>query len=287
MKTAERLRRLEEENRRLRARLATFEGRPPAAPTGFELDLLGVPRVRAVDAEGEAGEVHLRLRRGLRLLAFLATSPGHQAPRSELLEALWPEADPLTIRRNFHPTLSTLRRDLGVAAESPRPIEVRSGVYRLSPAFAWRVDAEELGAALAAGAQAVERGRDEDAVVAWERGWRLYRGPLLEGVEDHAWLDLRREALRARYLELLRGLGEASARLGRTESALDAWRTLLLQEPLQEDAHLAVMRLYAQQGRRDLVRRQFDRMERLLQDELGIEPRLETALEFHRLLRGD
>ncbi len=286
MSTAERLRRLEEENRRLRARLRRLEGGAPESVLGFELDLLGVPRVRVVGKDGRVEEARLRLRRALRLLAFLATSPGQQAPRAELLEALWPEADPLTIRRNFHPTLSALRRDLGVPARGPQPVEVKAGVYRLSPAFAWRLDTEELVAAAAAGAAAAAVGRSEEAVAAWESGWHLYRGPLLDGMEDQPWIEARREALRSRYLDLLRGLGTVQAQLGRVEAALDAWRALLLQESLEEDAHLAVMRLYARQGRRDLVRRQFDRMENLLREELGVEPRLETALEFQRLLQG-
>lgn len=279
-----RMRALQQENRRLRARLAELESRPRGFAQRFDLQLLGVPRVGLVGPDGALTEVRLRLRRALRLLAFLATSPERRAPREELLEALWPDGDPVAIRRNFHPTLSALRRDLGVPSGGPQPIEVRSGVYGLSPAFVWRLDTEAFDHAVQQGREASNDGRFEDAVTAWEHGWKLYRGPLLEGLEDQAWLETRREALARRYLELLRALGEADERLGRTEPALDALRTLLLREPLQEDVHLAIMRLYASQGRRDLVRRQFDRMERLLHDELGVEPRLESSLEYRRLL---
>ena len=41
---------------------------------------------------------------------------------------------------------------------------------------------------------------------------------------------------------------------------MDAYRTVLVEDPLQERIHLAVMRLYAAQGRRDLVRRQYDNL---------------------------
>ena len=44
------------------------------------------------------------------------------------------------------------------------------------------------------------------------------------------------------------------------------------------------MRLYAARGRRDLVRRQYERLSLLLRTELGIEPLPETAEEYHRLM---
>jgi DNA-binding SARP family transcriptional activator len=44
------------------------------------------------------------------------------------------------------------------------------------------------------------------------------------------------------------------------------------------------MRLYGQRGRRDLVRRQYDRLAGLLRQELGVEPLPETSDEYHRLM---
>ena len=44
------------------------------------------------------------------------------------------------------------------------------------------------------------------------------------------------------------------------------------------------MRLYAKQGRRDLVRRQYDQLCRILLEELGLAPMAETAKEYHELM---
>ena len=65
---------------------------------------------------------------------------------------------------------------------------------------------------------------------------------------------------------------------------MDAYRSVLLEDPLQERVHLAVMRLYAHQGRRDLVRKQYDRLCTLLLEELGVEPMPQTTREYHRLM---
>ena len=44
------------------------------------------------------------------------------------------------------------------------------------------------------------------------------------------------------------------------------------------------MRLYAGQGRRDLVRRQYDHLCRVLLEDLGQAPGEETAREYHLLM---
>lgn len=59
---------------------------------------------------------------------------------------------------------------------------------------------------------------------------------------------------------------------------------MLVEDPLQERVHLAVMKLYAQQGRRDLVRRQYDRLCNLLLEELGVAPMPPTTREYHKLM---
>jgi DNA-binding SARP family transcriptional activator len=44
------------------------------------------------------------------------------------------------------------------------------------------------------------------------------------------------------------------------------------------------MRIYALQGRRDLVRRQYDNLCRVYLEELGVSPGDETTAEYHRLM---
>jgi len=44
------------------------------------------------------------------------------------------------------------------------------------------------------------------------------------------------------------------------------------------------MRIYARQGRRDLVRRQYERLTSLLREDLGVEPLAETTDAYQRLM---
>jgi len=142
------------------------------------------------------------------------------------------------------------------------------GVLRLEPA-AISVDACEFQAAL-------DRNNPTTAVT-------LYRGPFLQGYYE-GWVTLRREQYQRRYLDLLRDLGNLYVSLGRNEEAMDAFRSYLIEDPFQESIHVEVMRLYAKQGRRDLVRRQYDQLCRILLEDLGQAPMAGTAKEYHELM---
>ncbi len=271
------------------------EGRPGRR---FILTLFGSPAVREVVAGGrKAGprnagprnagprevEVVWRLRKAFQSVAFLALAPDQRATKEELIDAVWPEASDEAIRKNFHPTLSEARR----ALQAGDAIVFRQGSYRLNPEHGWEVDALRFEELAAAGRELVEgagEGAEARAVELWRRAWRLYRGPLLAEL-DRDWVAPRRETLRRTYLRVLRGLGRLGVGLGRQTLALDAYRSVLLEEPYEERIHLAMMELYARQGRRDLVRRQYVKLQELLAKELNVEPMEETQERYHQLMR--
>ncbi len=301
-----------------KARGKALQGSPQSsASTGpgpvYRLTLLGDPSVRQLaalvsdipdldgaapllagadepvrDPAGADRRLDWRLRRSFQVLAFLASSPGFSARREDVIEAVWPREGEQTIDRNFHPTLSHLRRSLKGSLKSgmPSPLLFRAGIYQLSPEIHWEIDLLDFKRRIEDGRAALERGNLDGpggAVEVWQQAWKLYRGPFLQGHYD-TWVSTRREIYHQLYLELLRDLGSLYVRLDRLDEAMDAYRSVLFEDTLQERIHLAVMRLYASQGRRDLIRKQYDKLCTLLLEELGVEPLPETTQEYHRLI---
>jgi DNA-binding SARP family transcriptional activator len=250
----------------------------------FLLSLLGSPAARRRGPEGET-VVECRLKRSFQVLAYLASSPRLEATRDEVVEAIWPTDGEQTIERNFHPTLSHLRRALegGRSKDEPPSLLLRAGVYRLNPEYDWEVDVLDLVRRVEEGKAAQERGDLLAAADLWRGAWSLYRGPFLQGHYE-AWVAARREIYQKSYLEMLRELGDVYQRLGRVEEAVDAYRSVLVEDPLQEKVHVSLMQLYAGQGRRDMVRRQYDRLCTMLHEELSVAPMPQTTREYHRLM---
>lgn len=263
---------------------ATAPAWSPDQRTVFVLCLLGAPAAKLRGPDGET-PIECRLKRSFQILAYLASSPRLEATRDELMEAIWPTDGEQTIERNFHPTLSHLRRALEGerSKDAPTALLFRSGVYRLNPELDWEVDVLDLVRRFEEGKALQTRGDLPAAADVWRGAWSLYRGPFLQGHYE-AWVAARRESYQKSYLEMLRDLGDVYQRLGRAEDAIDAYRSVLVEDPLQERVHLSLMQLYASQGRRDMVRRQYDRLCTLLLEELGVEPMPATTREYHRLM---
>src|SRR5262249_4710021 len=120
-----------------------------------------------------------------------------------------------------------------------------------------------------------------------ERAVRAYRGDFLEGLvtgEDgfEAWLAAERERLRAVAILALDRLLERRSAMAAPTAARVAMRLLAL-DPLREDVHRLLMRVYAGQGRRAAAIRQYERCAAVLGRDLGVGPEPET-LELHRAL---
>lgn len=258
---------------------------PAAGAASYNVCLLGDPEVREKLPGGGERPLAWRLRRSFKVLAYLASCPGLQAGREELIEAVWPTEGDEKIQNNFHPTLSHLRRTLEGERrrQLPPPLLLRGDIYRLNPEITWDIDQVEFTRLVERGRELAQREELENAVETWRSAWSLYRGPFLSGHYE-SWVTTRREAAQRLYLDMLRDLGDLCVRLDRHTEAMDAYRALLVEDPLQERVHLAVMRLYAREGRRDLVRRQYDRLATLLLEELGVEPLPDTTREYHQMM---
>jgi DNA-binding SARP family transcriptional activator len=249
----------------------------------YSLRLFGLSAVHRLEPGGGEFELGWRLRRAFETVAFLGLAPDHRSSKEELVGAVWPDASDRALAKNFHPTLSEARRTLGGA----RAILFRQGCYHLNPDIAWEVDVHQFETLGLRGRELLAKARgeedQEEVLKVWQSAWRLFRGPLLQN-HDNPWVEEERRRLKHLHLALLCDLGDLAARLHHRTLALDAYRSVLLEDPYEEHIHLAVMRLYAQQGRRDLVRRQYVRLQELLLDELSEEPSIEIREIYHRLM---
>lgn len=127
------------------------------------------------------------------------------------------------------------------------------------------------------------------------RAVELYRGGLLEHffVPDSPtfdeWLLVPRAALQQRAVEALTHLIEIQQCKSTPDlEAIRAYTERILElEPWREEPHRMLMELYAAQGDFDAVLAQFETCRRLLAEQMGVEPSLETVALLKRLRDGD
>jgi predicted ATPase/DNA-binding SARP family transcriptional activator len=221
---------------------------------GAELAVSGRPLVELASAKAAALVVYLAV-----------TGTGHS--RSALAGLLWSDLPEPTARANLRLVLTKLRRVL------PEHLEVtRQAVALASGQPVW-VDAVEV-ARVAAGE------RDGGELLA---AVRLCRGDFLEGFEVPGaplfdeWLVGRRAAVRADMLALMDRAVQLAHDREDTATGIEVARRMLELEPLQEEAHRALMWFLATGGQRSAALAQYETCRYVLREELGIEPSAATV----------
>jgi DNA-binding SARP family transcriptional activator len=115
-----------------------------------------------------------------------------------------------------------------------------------------------------------------------EKTLDLYRGELLEGLYDD-WALGDRERLRALFLKSLMYLMQYYKVHGVYEKASVYGQQILNLDPIREDIHREMMRLYLENGQRALAARQFGICRLTLAKELGILPMEETQALYSQI----
>jgi DNA-binding SARP family transcriptional activator/tetratricopeptide (TPR) repeat protein len=200
-----------------------------------------------------------RHRKAAGLVKLLALASGNRLHREQVIESLWPHLSPDAGDRNLHKAIHLARKEIG----DPAAITLSSQEVGLGDVVAVDVERFESEAGRALGA--ADPG--SCASVASQ-----YTGELLPEDRYEEWTQPTRERLHILYAALLR--------------CAERWSDLLEIEPLDEEAHRALIRAYAEAGNRAAALRQFARLKGLLGKELGLRPAPESVALYEEIARG-
>lgn len=208
------------------------------------------------------------------LLAYLATQRSADCHREQVTEALWPDLGAGVGRRRLNTAVWRTRQLFGG--------EGRSVLVTTPSGHLWldrdevEVDVADVAAALTDERIAAAARGEPAARFALQRAVHCDATTLLSGCYDD-WVVMTRERMQQLVLRALELLVETTPPERPSEAI--AWAELLVRRnPLREDAHRRLMRLYAAGGRRADALRQFAECEERLRAELGVEPLPETHL---------
>lgn len=190
------------------------------------------------------------------------------ATREKIALEFWPDSSTHQVRKKFHTTLRRLRD-----ASGANVVLFQDEVYCINPAIEIWCDAHEFEAGL-------QQARLTSPLIAHtenilRRTVDLYQGDFLIAY-DKNWILAHREALHQEYLEALLALGQCVHIRGNPQEAINYFKRALTIDAYREDTYRALIRCYADIGERTLIRRLLENLTRLLRNELGVEPSIET-----------
>jgi predicted ATPase/DNA-binding SARP family transcriptional activator len=242
------------------------------------MELLG--RLRVI--RGDRAITRFRWQKTALLLAYLAYYRGRPQSREVLVELLWPGCDPELGRDRLSTALSSLRRQL-------EPPDLPT--HRVLIADRWEVgvnpdavttDVAEFEAAVAASARARS---DLERSSLLEEAVEAYSGELLPGYVEE-WVLQERERLAEQFLQTIGQLIRSWEQQGDLSRALRYARRGVAVDALREDSHAELIRVLIAAGQMEAARRQYQELERLLDQELGAEPTPETRALLDVLADG-
>jgi DNA-binding SARP family transcriptional activator len=238
---------------------------PPAgAQAPVEVRLLGAYTITTT----VQGEIRSGLRRSAReLLAFALCHPdGFTAEQA--IEALWPDGDPAKTPDWYWNAIANLRRVLARRTSTDKlPSIVRDGARYRPERATFEVDLWRVEAALGAARHAQS---DEEVMAALGELAAHYTGGLLTDA-DYEWARVAREELRRRAVDALARLAELRTAAEDRDGALAVLEQAIEADPAAEELYRRIMRLQAELGRLDAVRRTWHLLEERL-DDLGLDP---------------
>lgn len=217
---------------------------------------------------GERVITRFRTRKAASLLAYLAYHLPQAHPREALLEMLWPEVEPATGRNRLRMALTFLRHPLeppGVPAGAVL-IADRTSV-RLNP-LAVTTDVSEFQTALK---QVSSAESNEERARHLTQAIELYYGELLSGFYDN-WVQTEQQRLTEQLLQAIRHVVACCIEMDDLNGALHYTLRAVSLDPLNEEANVDIMRLYAAADRPMEALRQYQELERLLRMELCERP---------------
>lgn len=244
---------------------------------GFEAKLTGKPVQRFESQKVRA------------LLGYLALHRDQELNRDHLAGLFWPERPDEVARRNLRQAIYNIRTALGSEDDSVAALVADQHLVQIHPELDCWVDVSEFKLRVREGLS--DEGPDP---LRLSEATRLYKGDVLAGfflrgcVEFEEWLVTQQENTREEALQSFRTLVRIYLARGEYRLGIQYAKRLLALDPLSEETHQQLMRLYTMAGRRNRALSQYEQLLNLLQAELGVDP-VEETTDLYRsiLLQGE
>lgn len=252
----------------------------------LEVHCLGKFRVLV----GSKEIIHWRSLKAKSLLKYLLGNIDHSASKDMLMEALWPEYEPITANNNLKVAVLALRKTLEFDHRengASQLVLFRDGNYIINPRIVLYVDAERFEYQCDAAIRLEREGRKDEAIVEYKSAASLYKGDFLEDNLYDDWALIKREALKDKYLTILCKLADHLMQKADYAGAVIYCEKVLEKDRCREDIYHRLMQCCSRLGQRNRAIEWYRLCEVTIKRELDTDPDPELAELRQKLVRGE
>ncbi len=215
------------------------------------------------------------------LLALLVLYANQVLSTERLIDELWGDDPPATVRTVLQGLVSSLRKELGPDVIVTRPpgyvIELEAG----------QLDLERFESLVGQGREAAEAGDPTAAAARLSEALGLWRGAALADLVDERFAGPAISRLDELRLAALESRIDADLSLGRHDALVAELEALVADHPLRERVRGQLMLALYRSGRQAEALEAYRDVRRLLVDEIGIEPSTRLQALERAILRHD
>lgn len=223
------------------------------------------------------GLMHWRTAKAQELFLYLLLHRKELVRKSTLIDLLWPGAeDSEKVYAQLYTTVYHVRKGLSSMGRHFELMNTTDG-YRLDVVDV-QFDVEEWESAVA-----LDQPLTPETIERYAAAMELYSGDYLQEY-DYWWAESERERLRQLWLRASLRIAEWHEACGQGDQAILRYLEIGLRQPLAEEAHFGLMKLYASQRNLAAVNRQYRVLEQTLQAHMNEQPSPYIAEWYHQWL---
>lgn len=209
--------------------------------------------------------MHWRTAKAQELFLYLLLHRKELVRKSTLIDLLWPYSEESEkAYAQLYTTVYHVRKGLSGLGRHFELSNATDG-YRLDVVDV-RFDVEEWETAVS-----LDRPLTLETIDSYAAAMSIYSGDYLQEY-DYWWAEAERERLRQLWLRSSLRIAEWYAANGQTDQAVLRYLEIGLRQPVAEEAHFGLMRLYASQRNHAAVNRQYCVLEQTLRAQLNVQP---------------
>ena len=205
-------------------------------------------------------------RKVLAMLCYLLTRPRFSATRDEVLDALWPDADPRVALNSLNQTVYFLRRVL----EPDYDEDTSPGYVRHESDVVW-LDRQLVTSRSQVCADLMRSLPTAPSPADIGRLAQLYSGPYALDFMYEDWATAYRDSLHASYLQIVEHAVSRDLATGHFDRGISLARRALEIDPAAEQMEVSLLRLLRMSGAHAAASEQYEHYATVLRDTLGVE----------------
>lgn len=274
--------------------------------TGMDrtLNILNVQKLKVLDLEkmkGGSAEIYvqffgnfkvktprqesLKLKGNLftNLTAYLFYYHSQKKHQDKLVQLFWEGFENEAAKRCLRVHIFNIKKQLKEKLKETDPILNEVGFYFFHPNISIQTDVEIFQENYNKAHTFLRKGEKTEAMFFFQKVIELYQGDFMEGFLREDWFVFERKKWKDRYLESLQILASWHFDKQDYRTALAHCQLILEKDNCFELAHRLMIEIYMKLGQRSRAIRQFKTCEKILENELGMNPSSKTIEIYERL----